>query len=110
MWLIAKTYQGLALQQKFLDEFYMRSQDFSMPPPPNNQPQTPNAIFVVSAKYEKDKKLVRLIVTRGKPIQDVMGQQDQERTGLNSLHADQLSNLNAWLDPDKVVAPGDPPH
>lgn len=110
MWLIAKTYQRLALQQKVLDEFYMRSQDFSMPPPPNNQPQTPNAIFLISAKYEKDQRLVRLIVTRGKPIQDVMGPEDKVRTGLDKLDANNLINLNAWLDPNSVVAPGDPPH
>ena len=110
MWLIAKTHQGLALQQKVLDEFYMRSQDFSMPPPPNDQPQTPNAIFLISAKYEKDQRLVRLIVTKGKPIQDVMNQQDKDRTGLGKLDANDLINLNAWLDPNIVVAPGDPPH
>jgi len=93
------------LQQKFVDEFYIRSQDFFMPPPPNNQPQN-NALFVVTPIYEKAKKLIRLTFEKGDRIQDLMSPQDQQRTGLNSLNADQLANLNAWLDPDTVVAPG----
>jgi hypothetical protein len=76
-----------------------------MPPPPNNQPQF-NALFIVTPEYEKANKLIRLKFEKGDPIQHLMSQADQARTGLNSLSADQLANLNAWLDPDTVVAPG----
>lgn len=76
-----------------------------MPPPPNNQPQN-NALFIVTPIYEKANKLIRLTFEKGEPIQDLMSPEDLERTGLKSLNANQLANLNAWLDPDIVVAPG----
>jgi len=76
-----------------------------MQPPPNNPPQD-NALFIVTPVYEKAKKLIRLTFEKGKPIQDLMSQQDKDRTGLSGLNANQLANLNAWLDPNTMVAPG----
>jgi len=76
-----------------------------MPPPPNNPPQD-TALFIVTPVYEKDKKLIRLTFEKGKPIQDLMSPEDLERTGLKGLNASQLANLNAFLDPNTVVAPG----
>ena len=73
--------------------------------PPNDPPQD-TALFIVTPKYEKANKLIRLTFEKGKPIQELMSEQDLERTGLKGLDANQLANLNAWLDPDTVVAPG----
>jgi predicted lactoylglutathione lyase len=86
------------LQHNFLDLGYTRSQDFSMP-----QPKTltkDDVLFTVTVQKERTKKL----------IQDLMTEQEKQDTGLASLNAQQLANLNRWLDPDKVLAPGGQPH
>ena len=38
-----------------------------------------------------------------------MAEQVKQATGLNKLTGQELANLNAFLDPNKVLAPGDPP-
>ena len=43
-------------------------------------------------------------------IEQLMTPNDLQDTGVGSLTDAQRAKLNAWLDPDKVVAPGDPPH
>jgi len=91
--LIGKTYRELALQHKCLDGFHMRSQDPSMPPPPNED----NALFIV--KIGKGKKLIEQLMTN----------KEKEKTGLNKLTANELAELNAFLDPSLVVAPGNQP-
>jgi hypothetical protein len=69
----------------------MRSQDSSMPPPPNNQD---NALFII--KIEKSNTL----------IEQLMTPDEIQKTGLHRLKAEELAELNAWLDTDLVVAPG----
>jgi len=39
-----------------------------------------------------------------------MTENDLNDTGVKRLTDAERAKLNAWLDPDKVVAPGDPPH
>lgn len=92
----------------------MRSQDFSMPTPPTNPPQNTvseeNALFIIRPKYDKANKQIKLIFERGKLIQDLMTDPQKVATGLKKLSDPELANLNSFLDPDKVLAPGDPPH
>jgi hypothetical protein len=92
----------------------MRSQDFSMTTPPNNQPQNTvsedKALFIIRPKYIKEKKTILLQFDKGKPIEDLMDDAQKQATGLKKLNAQELANLNSFLDPDKVVAPGDQPH
>jgi hypothetical protein len=73
----------------------MRSQDPSMPPPPNNED---DALFTITVK--KGKKL----------IEELMTPAEKDKTGISSLKAEELAELNAWLDPSLVVAPGGQPH
>jgi hypothetical protein len=113
--LISKPYQGLLLQHNFLDELCMRSQDFSMTTPPNNQPQNTvsqdQALFIVTPIYEKNQKLIRLTFERGKKlIKDLMSPEAKVACGMDKLTDTQWANLSSFLDPDKVVAPGDQPH
>jgi hypothetical protein len=77
----------------FLDVLCARSQDFSMPPPPNNQD---NVLFIATPTFEKS----------GKLIEDLMTPDQKQKTGLIRLNASELAELNAWLDPDKVLAAG----
>lgn len=98
------------MQHNFLDVFDTQSQNFSMPPPPNVQPQTPSALFIISAKSVQGQKLIQLIFKKGKPIEDLMNDAQKQATGLKKLTDQELANLNAFLDPDKMLAPGDPPH
>ena len=93
------------MQHNFLDVFDTQSQDFSMPPPPSE-----NALFIISAKSVKGQKLIKLIFEKDKPIEDLMNDGQKQATGLKKLTPQELANLNAFLDPDKVLAPGDPPH
>jgi hypothetical protein len=86
--LTSKKYQGLAVQDKFLDGFYVRSQDFAMA---NNED---NALFIV--KIEKGKTL----------IEQLMTDDEKKKTGLSKLTPQELAELNAFLDPSLVVAPG----
>jgi hypothetical protein len=44
--------------------------------------------------------IVRVKIIRGqKLIEQLMTQEDLQRTGLSKLTAEELANLNAWLDP-----------
>ena len=101
------------MQDNCLDEFYTRSQDSFMPPPPNkeheevkkkDQPQKTltedDALFIATVKIERGKKL----------IEQLMSEQDLKDTGIGRLTGPEKANLNAWLDPDKVLAPGGQPH
>ena len=49
-----------------------------------------DALFIVSVK----------IIRGGKLIEQLMTPKDLQRTGLNKLTAQELANLNEWLDPD----------
>lgn len=49
-----------------------------------------DALFIVSVK----------IIRGGKLIEQLMTSEDLQRTGLNKLTAQELANLNEWLDPD----------
>ena len=111
--LISKRNKGSHCNPNFLDEFYMPSQDFPMTPPPNNQPQSPvteNALFVIRVKYDKANKLIHLIFDKGIPIKQFMSQAAKDQIGLSHLTDQQWANFDSFLDPDKVLAPGDPPH
>ena len=65
-----------------------------------NQPKKTSkqdyGVFVVTVRVEK-----------GKPIEQLMNDREKQITGLGRLTAQELANLNAWLDIDKVLAPGD---
>jgi hypothetical protein len=104
-WPISKPYQGLVLQQNFLDVFYTRWEDFSMPPPSSE-----DALFVITPKYEKATKTIELMFEKGKPIDEFMSAEAKQKIGLSALTDQQWADFNAWLDPDKVLAPGDQPH
>jgi len=73
--------------------------------PPNNdptkkdQPKDP-AKAIMLAK-------VSLITLR--PIEQAMNDSEKQKTGVARLHAEELANLNEWLDNNAVLAPGDPP-
>jgi hypothetical protein len=54
--------------------------------------------------------IVRVSIERGKLIEELMDDATKQATGLCKLSAQELANLNAWLDPDKVLAPGEQPH
>jgi hypothetical protein len=49
-----------------------------------------DALFIVRVK----------IIRGGKLIEQLMTPEDLQRTGLNKLTAQELANLNEWLDPD----------
>jgi hypothetical protein len=49
---------------------------------------------------------IKVEVTKLAPIENAMNPQDQQKTGLSTLSAKQLANLNAWLDKNAVLAPG----
>lgn len=49
-----------------------------------------DALFIVRVK----------LIRGGKLIEQLMSPQDLQRTGLNKLTAQELANLNEWLDPD----------
>lgn len=51
--------------------------------------------------------VVRVRIDRGKLIEELMSDEAKQATGLNKLTPQELANLNAWLDPDKVLS-GDP--
>jgi hypothetical protein len=54
--------------------------------------------------------IVRVSIERGKLIEELMTDEVKQATGLSKLTAQELANLNSWLDPDKVLAPGEQPH
>jgi hypothetical protein len=78
-----------------------------MPPPPITEDE---ALFIVRVAYLKDEKLIQLTFEKGKLIEQLMTENDLNDTGVKRLTDAERAKLNAWLDPDKVVAPGDPPH
>ena len=82
------------MQHKVLDGFHMRSQDLSMPPPPNNED---DALFIITVK--KGTKL----------IEQLMNGDEKKKTGLIKLTPQELAELNAFIDPGLVVAPGNKP-
>ncbi len=73
-----------------------------MPPPPT----TDEALFIVRVAFLREEKLIQLTFERGKLIEELMTPNDLEDTGVGSLTDPQRAKLNAWLDPDKVIAPG----
>jgi hypothetical protein len=73
-----------------------------MPPPPSED----DALFVVRLTIGDD-KAIRVKVKKGKKrIDALMSAQAKQATGIGSLTEAQLANLDSFLDPDKVVAPG----
>ena len=90
------------MQHNFLDEFYARSQDFSMPPnkEPEKQPKKTvtedDALFIATVKIKRGNKL----------IEQLMSPQDLHDTGVGGLTAPQKAALNAFLDASLVLAPG----
>jgi hypothetical protein len=78
-----------------------------MPPQPITEDE---ALFIVRVAYLKDEKLIQLTFEKGKLIEQLMTENDLKDTGVKRLTDAERAKLNAWLDPDKVVAPGDPPH
>jgi hypothetical protein len=76
-----------------------------MPPPP-----TENALFIIRPKYKKAAKTITLIFDRGTPIKQFMSSAAKLKLGLNNLTDQQWADFDAFLDPNKVLAPGDPPH
>jgi hypothetical protein len=62
-----------------------------MPPPPNNED---DALFIITVK--KGKKL----------IEELMTDDEKDKTGVSNLKPEELAELNAWLDTGLVVAPG----
>jgi hypothetical protein len=76
----------------------MCSQDFAMPP--KDQPQKDPKRAVMFAK-------VNLIKLRN--IEDAMTGPEKTKTGVANLTAEELANLNQWLDNNAVLAPGDKP-
>ena len=69
-----------------------------------------DALFIMRVSLISDEKLIQLTFEKGKLIEQLMTDDELEDTGVGSLTDRQKAELNAWLDPDKVVAPGDPPH
>jgi hypothetical protein len=69
-------------------------------PRPKNTVTEDNALFIVTTKIKKGDKL----------IEQLMSKQDLQDTGVGRLTAQEKANLNAWLDIDKVLAPGGQPH
>ena len=55
------------------------------------------------------KPLVLVAVTINK-IEEVMNQTEKEKTGIIKLNAQELKNLNDFLDNNTVLAPGGKPH
>jgi hypothetical protein len=76
-----------------------------MPPPPAE-----NALFIIRPKYQKAAKTITLVFNRGKPIKEFMSQAEKDHLGLHNLTDQQWADFDAFLDPNKVLAPGDPPH
>jgi hypothetical protein len=105
--LISKPYQQLPLQHNFLDAFCKRSQDFSMPTPPVKEE---DALFIVRVAFLREDKLIQLTFEKGKLIEQLMTADELKDTGVGDLTDEQKAELNAWLDPDKRVAPGGQPH
>jgi hypothetical protein len=54
----------------------------------------------------KKKPFVIRVRIKYAPIEDVMNDADQKRTGLNNLSGAQRAALNEWLDKNAVLAPG----
>jgi hypothetical protein len=48
--------------------------------------------------------IVRVSMKRSKLIEELMTDEVKQATGLNKLTAQELANLNSWLDPDKLLA------
>ena len=46
---------------------------------------------------------VRVSLKRNKLIEEVMTDEVKQATGLSKLTAQELANLNSWLDPDKIL-------
>ena len=53
--------------------------------------------------------VIRVRLDRGKMIQELMSDEAKQATGLSKLTEQELANLNAWLDPDKVLSYDPPP-
>jgi hypothetical protein len=92
------------VQHNCLDEFYARSQDFSMPPNKEPEKSAGNFLYIATAKTKGHKTTIT--ITRGKLIEQLMSKQDLKDTGVGDLKAEQKAALNAFLDPSLVLAPG----
>jgi hypothetical protein len=78
-----------------------------MPTPPVKEEE---ALFIVRVAFLREEKLIQLTFERGKLIEQLMTPNDLHDTGVGNLTDSQRAKLNAWLDPDKRVAPGGQPH
>ena len=77
-----------------------------MPTPPVKEE---DALFIVRVAFIRDEKLIQLTFEKGKLIEQLMTPDELKDTGVKGLTDEQRAELNAWLDPDKRVAPGDQP-
>ncbi len=74
-----------------------------MPPPPINDD---DALFLVRLSFGDD-RAIRVKIKKGKKrIDALMSPQAKQATGIGKLTEQELTNLDSFLDPDKVVAPG----
>ena len=64
------------------------------------------ALFIVEVAFIREEKLIQLTFKKGKLIEQLMTENDLKDTGVGNLSDQQKAKLNAWLDPDKVIAPG----
>jgi len=62
-------------------------EEMNMKDQPQNNPSEADALFLVTVRIKKVKR-----------IEQVMNDKDKERTGLMRLSRKELANLNAWLD------------
>ena len=67
------------------------------------------ALFIIRVDFLRDEKLIQLTFEKGKNIEQLMTPDELKDTGVGGLTDEQKAELNAWLDPDKRVAPGDQP-
>jgi hypothetical protein len=75
-----------------------------MPPPPITPDE---ALFIVNVEFLRDEKLIQLTFEKGKKlIEQLMTSDELKDTGVGGLTDEQKAELNAWLDPDKRLAPG----
>jgi hypothetical protein len=64
------------------------------------------ALFIVEVAFIREDKLIQLTFKKGKLIEELMTEDELKDTGVKGLTNEQKAELNAWLDPDKRVAPG----
>lgn len=75
-----------------MTSFARASQDTSMKIQPKDTPADGTPLVLVTITVNK--------------IEDVMNEAEKQKTGISTLNAQQLKNLNDFLDDSIVVAPG----